>query len=238
MPLELEHIKEGLYYRYKNSIVRIEEIHYPFLPIMRHAMEAIIIENNELFMLGFETWGRAGEFIRHLSNDRSMGLKRTNNTGWGVWVNGADLKTELQFVHEIQEMWLVLFREVLRRKGDEPKPPLKLVYYQMKNSTAAVKTGIETKGRYAGKFINYSEVIPYQQQLYYVTWDCTFVFRNISVAIWMVTEPTEAKDILFEFEGRKWGLELVAGKGTTDKDTRAAGKWLHHHLAENVYKRL
>ncbi len=238
MPLELEHIKDGLYYRYKGHIIRIEEVHYPFLPSMRLSMEAIPIENNELFMLGFETWGKSGEFIRHLTDGREFGLKRTQNTGWSVWINGVDVKTELHFIHEIQEIWLVLFKDVLRRRGDHPKPTLKLMYYLMPNTSASVKIGVYETGRYSGKAKKYNEVLPYQQQLYYLTWDCTFLFRNISFAIWLIVEPTTPSEILFELDGRSWGLELVAGRGTKDDDTRAAAKWLHHHLVENVLRKL
>ncbi|QJB39714.1 hypothetical protein HF324_18370 [Chitinophaga oryzae] len=241
MPVELEQIKEGSYFKYSGAVIRIQEIHIPFLHVMRHDLVPILLENNELYMLGFSSVrdSKFGEFEKYTANgQRRLWLKKNpTDRGWNIVIGEADTKVAIQYVHELQEIWLVLFREPLRRAGDEPLPPLKLTYRLMPDMEVSVVTEEETrKGRSYGKMQRYNERLPYPEQLYYLVWDCCYLFRNIRYAIWKVTHPKDPKDVLFAYAGINWGLFLVAGKDTTESDTRAAGRWLQEHLRQNDLK--
>lgn len=242
MPVELEQIKEGLYFRYGGVVIRVQEIHIPFLHVMRHDMTPIPLENNELFMLGFNSVrdSKFGEFEKYTANgQKRLWLKKSStDRGWSLVIGTADTGTSIQYVHELQAIWLVLFKESLRRAGDEPLPIQKLVYRLMPDVEVSVATeeNNDRLSRAYGKMGRYSERLPYQEQLYYLVWDCCYLFRNIRYAIWKITHPKDPEKILFSYAGISWGLHLVAGKDTTDSDTRAAGRWLQEHLRENDLK--
>ncbi|MBC9909101.1 hypothetical protein [Chitinophaga varians] len=242
MPIELEQVKEGLYFRYGGVVIRVQEVHVPFLHVMIHNMDPIPLENKELYMLGFSSVRDAkfGEFEKYTANGQKRLWLKKNSTdrGWSLVIGTADTGTMIEFVHELQEIWFVLFRESLRRAGDQPLVINKLVYRLMPDAEISVATEEDDNrlSRSYGKMGRYSERLPYAEQLYYLVWDCCYLFRNIRFAIWKVTHPKDPKYILFSYLGVTWGLSLVAGKDTTDSDTRAAGRWLQEHLRQNDLK--
>lgn len=230
--IELEQANEGFYFRYQGSVIRIQEAHYPFLPSMRHFLEPIIIDRNELSMLNFTSVrdSKYGMFEKFSTTGDRLFIKKNEKDTWSIGIGTYESKTVVKYVHQLQRLYFGMFEEILRRRGDEPAPTQKNTYYLLTGKDVSVPAGFsEAPGRYHGTPELYKEHIAYQGQLYYVVWDCWLLVRNIDYAIWRISQESP----LFEYKGRKWGLALVGGKQIKQEDTLAAGRWLQNHLAEN-----
>lgn len=235
--VELDQIWEGFYFRYRGEVIRIQDFHFPFLTSMKREITPIRIGPKEMYMLGFRpSRPEYGEYERESTTGRKMWVRmKAKDTGWVYGIGDQEINS-IHYVHELQQIWFAIFREVIRRTGDEPEPPVKLKYHIMKPTTVSLVIsepkrlhGFDKGGEM------YSEIINYQEQPYYLSWDCRWLLRNFLIAIWRVEAGAggKVKNPFFEFAGYTWGLTLAAGKDTTEADTKAAARWLRAHLEEH-----
>lgn len=235
--IELDQLWEGGYFRYRGDVIRIQDIHMKFLNDLKHHIVPIPLDVSGLFSLGFRPGDvTRGEYTRKNKTDREMWLRpRPNGVGWACGVGVAEATT-VSFVHELQQIWFAIFREPLRRSGDEAKPLVPLVYHLPRAQTVAVTVvkpeklqGFNRGGQ------AHTETIPYIEQPYYFTWDCRWLIRIIStIALWRVEAGLEnVANPEFKYCGYTWGLTYVAGRDVSPDETKAAGRWLHKHLGEN-----
>ncbi|HEY9259350.1 hypothetical protein [Chitinophaga sp.] len=202
------------------------------LGIMRYFLEPILIDRNELSMLSFTSVrdSKYGEFEKFSATGDRLFIKKNEKDTWNIGIGTYESKTTVKYVHQLQRFYFGMFEELLRRRGDEPAPNQRNTYYLLTGKEVSVPSGLsDLPGRYQGTTQDYKEHIAYQGQLYYVTWDCWLLIRNIDYAIWRISPEFP----LFEYKGRKWGLTLVGGKQIKQEDTLAAGRWLQNHFAEN-----
>ena len=102
MPVDLEMAKVGLYFTYKGIVTRIQEVHSPFLNVMCHDMDPILLQNKELFALNFTSVRETnyGEFERYSEKGRRMMLKKSgNNPGWTIGFGSEYTDNEIMYVH-------------------------------------------------------------------------------------------------------------------------------------------
>ena len=234
MPVELEQIFEGAYFRQEGRTIRIQERDFCNITTLCGTLEPILLSSAELSLLGFSYMNHnTGTLSRASENGKIFWLKAGTGSKWLIGIGEHLTDTSIDYIHQLQRLFFCLYEEHIRYSNDKAEKKIKETPYKIKpyNETVFVDDGPvdSPKGQKHRSRNGHHETLSIPDEPYYLTTDCRLLIRTGNYAIWRVSEKNPA----FEYKGRRWGLTLVAGKTVTEEQTISAWKWLQSHVAKN-----
>lgn len=235
MPVELEQIFEGGYFRYGERNIRIQEHDFHSITALCGILKPIPIESGELSLLRFSIMNRNSvTYSRVTEQGKIFWLKAGTGTRWLVGIGEHLTTTSIEYIHQLQRIYFSLYEEHLRYSSDKIKPLKKDANgYVVKPYTEFLfvdEGPLDTpRGEKYGTRKGTEKHFQIPDDDYYLTYDCRLLIRTGNYAIWRVSE----KNPLFEIKGKKFGLTLERGTNVTEEQRITAGKWLKSHLINN-----